>query len=136
LGLETTLAQVIADDLGARIEDIRILQGDSAVVAHGTGTYASRSAVLAGGAAVLAARLLKERVIRAASYLLEASVEDIEAADGRIFVGGTDRSLTFREIAEAVYSEMGACRGTRGRGWRSPRSMIRISARRARQRTS
>jgi carbon-monoxide dehydrogenase large subunit len=106
-GLETTLAQVIADELGARIEDIRILQGDSAVVAHGTGTYASRSAVLAGGAAALAARLLKERVIRAASYLLEASVEDIEAADGRIFVGGTDRFLTFREIAKAVYSEMG-----------------------------
>ena len=106
-GLETTLAQVIADELGARIEDIQILQGDSAVVAHGTGTYASRSAVLAGGAATLAARLLKERVIRAASHLLEASVEDIEAADGRIFVAGTDRSLTFRELAKAVYSEMG-----------------------------
>jgi carbon-monoxide dehydrogenase large subunit len=76
-------------------------------VAHGTGTYASRSAVLAGGAAILAARLLKERVVRAASHLLEASVEDIEAADGRVFVGGTDRSLTFREIAKAVYSEIG-----------------------------
>jgi hypothetical protein len=106
-GLETTLAQVIADELGARIEDIQILQGDSAVVAHGTGTYASRSAVLAGGAATLASRLLKEKVIRAASHLLEAPVEDIEAADGRVFVGGTDRSLTFREIAKAVYSEMG-----------------------------
>jgi carbon-monoxide dehydrogenase large subunit len=101
------LAQVIADELGAPIDDIRILQGDSAIVAHGTGTYASRSAVLAGGAATLAARLLKERVIRAASHLLEASVRDIEVADGRVFVGGTDRSLTFREIAKAVYSEMG-----------------------------
>ncbi|MGA7868028.1 MAG: xanthine dehydrogenase family protein molybdopterin-binding subunit, partial [Stellaceae bacterium] len=60
-GLETTLAQVIADELGARIEDIQIRQGDSAVVAHGTGTYASRSAVLAGGAATLASRLLKEK---------------------------------------------------------------------------
>ena len=106
-GLETTLAQVIADELGARVEDIRILQGDSAVVAHGTGTYASRSAVLAGGAATLAARLLKERVIRAASHQLEASVEDIEAADGRVFVAGTDRSLRFQEVAKAVYSEMG-----------------------------
>ena len=106
-GLETTLAQVIADELGARIEDIRILHGDSAVVAHGTGTYASRSAVLAGGAATLAARLLKEKVIRAASHLLEASVEDIETRDGRVFVGGTDRSRTFREIAKAVYSEIG-----------------------------
>ena len=106
-GLETTLAQVIADELGARIEDIHILQGDSAAVAYGTGTYASRSAVLAGGAATLAARLLRERVIRAASYLLEASVEDIKAANGKVFVNGTDRSLTFREIAKAVYSEMG-----------------------------
>ncbi|HEY2539005.1 MAG TPA: xanthine dehydrogenase family protein molybdopterin-binding subunit [Stellaceae bacterium] len=106
-GLETTLAQVIADELGARIEDIQILQGDSAVVAHGTGTYASRSAVLAGGAATLAARLLKEKMIRAASHLLEASAEDVDAADGRGFVIGTDRSLTFREIAKAVYSEIG-----------------------------
>ena len=106
-GLETTLAQVIADELGARIEDIQILHGDSAVAAHGTGTYASRSAVLAGGAATLASRLLKEKVIRAASHLLEAAVEDIAAADGRMYVAGTDRSLSFRELAKAVYSEMG-----------------------------
>jgi carbon-monoxide dehydrogenase large subunit len=106
-GLETTLAQVIADELGARIEDIRILQGDTAVVAHGTGSYASRSAVLAGGAAVLAARALNEKLVRAASHLLEASVADIQAADGRVFVVGTDRSLTLREIAKAVYSEIG-----------------------------
>src|SRR5205085_3702561 len=106
-GLETTLAQVIADELGARIEDIRIFQGDSAVVAHGTGSYASRSAVLAGGAALLASRLLKGKVIRAASHLLEASIEDIDVAVGRVFVIGTDRSLSFRELARAVYSEMG-----------------------------
>jgi len=92
-GLETTLAQVIADELGARIEDIRIVQGDSAAVAHGTGSYASRSAVLAGGAAVLASRLLKEKVVRTASHLLEASIKDIDVADGRVFVVGTDRSF-------------------------------------------
>src|SRR5205823_1893045 len=74
---------------------------------HGTGTYASRSAVLAGGAATLAARELKVRLLRAASHLLEAAVEDLDAADGRVFVSGTDRSLSFREIAKAVYSEMG-----------------------------
>jgi aerobic carbon-monoxide dehydrogenase large subunit len=106
-GLETTLAQVIADELGARLADIQVLQGDSALVAHGTGTYASRSAVIAGGAAIEASRLLKEKIIRAASHLLEAAVEDIEAADGRVFVVGTDRALTFREIAKAVYSDMG-----------------------------
>jgi len=62
---------------------------------------------LAGGAATLASRLLKEKLIRAASHLLEAAVEDIEAADGRLLVAGTDRSMTFREVAKAVYSEMG-----------------------------
>jgi carbon-monoxide dehydrogenase large subunit len=106
-GLETTLAQVIADELGARLADIRIVHGDSAAVAHGTGSYASRSAVLAGGAATAAARLLKERVLRAAAHLLEAAAADLDAADGRIFVAGTDRSLSFREVARAVHSEMG-----------------------------
>jgi carbon-monoxide dehydrogenase large subunit len=106
-GLETTLAQVIADELGARLDDIQIVQGDSDAVAHGTGTYASRSAVLAGGAATQASRLLKEKLLRAASYLLEAAAEDIDVADGRVFVVGTDRSLTFREMSKAVYSEMG-----------------------------
>ena len=106
-GLETTLAQVVADALGARLDDIRILQGDSAVVAHGTGTYASRSAVLAGGAATLAARLLKEKIVRAAVHLLEAAAEDIDTADGRVFVVGTDRSMSFREFAKAAYSQMG-----------------------------
>jgi carbon-monoxide dehydrogenase large subunit len=106
-GLETTLAQVVADALGGRFEDIRILQGDSAAVAHGTGTYASRSAVLAGGAAIAAARRLKEKILRAAAHLLEAAVADIDAADGRVFVRGTDRAIGFRELAKAVYSEMG-----------------------------
>jgi aerobic carbon-monoxide dehydrogenase large subunit len=106
-GLETTLAQVVAENLGARIEDIRILQGDSAVVAHGTGSYASRSAVLAGGAAALAAQAVREKIFRAASHLLEAAIEDLRAADGIISVDGTDRSISFRAFAKAVYSEMG-----------------------------
>jgi aerobic carbon-monoxide dehydrogenase large subunit len=106
-GLETTLAQVVADELGASLDDIQVLHGDTALVPHGTGTYASRSAVLAGGAATQAARLLKDRVLRAAAHLLEAAVEDLDATDGRVFVAGTDRSLSFREIAKAVYSEMG-----------------------------
>jgi aerobic carbon-monoxide dehydrogenase large subunit len=106
-GLETTLAQVVAETLGARIEDVRILQGDSGAVAHSTGTYASRSTVLAGGAAILAAQEVRARMLRAASHLLEAAVEDLDAHDGRIVVIGTDRSITLRALAKAVYSEMG-----------------------------
>jgi carbon-monoxide dehydrogenase large subunit len=106
-GLETTLAQVVAEHLGARFEDICILQGDSSGVPGGTGTYASRSMVLAGGAATLAAGKVREKVLNAASHLLEASAADLVAEDGKISVAGTDRSITFREVARAVYAEMG-----------------------------
>ena len=105
-GLETTLAQIIAEELGARLQDIEVLHGDSDIVAHGTGTYASRSAVLAGGAAIFSARAVREQVLRAASHILEADAGDIDAANGEIFVKGTDRSLSFRELARAVYTEV------------------------------
>jgi aerobic carbon-monoxide dehydrogenase large subunit len=106
-GLETTLAQIVAEHLGARFEDIRIVQGDSAAVAGGTGTYASRSLVLAGGAATLAAQAVREKVFNAASHLLEAAPTDLTAENGKVSVAGTDRSVSFREVARAVYSDMG-----------------------------
>ena len=106
-GLETTLAQIIAEHLGARFEDIRVLQGDSALVPGSTGTYASRSLVLAGGAGTLAALAVREKVLNAASHLLEASAADLVAEDGRVTIAGTDRSITFRDVARAVYTEAG-----------------------------
>ncbi|MGB7177435.1 MAG: molybdopterin cofactor-binding domain-containing protein, partial [Xanthobacteraceae bacterium] len=106
-GLETTLAQIVAEHLGVRVEDIRIVHGDSAAVGGGTGTYASRSLVLAGGAATLAAQAVREKVLNAASHLLETASADLVADDGKITVAGTDRTITFREVARAVYSEIG-----------------------------
>ena len=106
-GLETTLAQVVAEHLGARFEDVRVMQGDSSGVLGGTGTYASRSMVLAGGAATLASRKVREKILNAASHLLEASAADLVAEDGNISVAGTDRAITFREVARAVYAEIG-----------------------------
>jgi carbon-monoxide dehydrogenase large subunit len=106
-GLETALAQVIAEHLGARFEDVRVVHGDSAAVAGGSGTYASRSMVLAGGAATLAATAVRERLVNAAAHLLEAAPGDLVARDGRVTVAGTDRSVSFREVARAVYAEMG-----------------------------
>ncbi|MFC3134770.1 xanthine dehydrogenase family protein molybdopterin-binding subunit, partial [Microbaculum marinum] len=106
-GLETTLAQVVADELGCDINDVRIVQGDSAAVAHGTGTYASRSAVLGGGAATLASRDLKAKILRVAAFVLDAPVEELEAYDGQISRTGTNRSLSFKDIARAVYVDVG-----------------------------
>ncbi len=105
-GLETTLAQIIADDLGACFEDIRVVQGDSDAVPMSTGTYASRSAVLGGGAAKHASALLKDKIKRVASHLLEANHDDIELSGGKAIVIGTDRAVTFKQVAKAVYSDM------------------------------
>ncbi|MGY3238470.1 carbon-monoxide dehydrogenase large subunit [Bradyrhizobium sp. USDA 4472] len=105
-GLETTLAQIVADDLGARFEDIRVIQGDTDEVPMSTGTYASRSAVLGGGAAKHASEILKGKVKRVASHLLETSADDLEISEGKVTVLGTDRAVSFKQIAKAVYSDM------------------------------
>ena len=107
-GLETTLAQVVADELGCRLEDIEVQHGDSAIVPQSSGTYASRSAVLAGGAATKASHVLKGKVMRAAAHLMNAPVEDLEAEGGVIRARKSNASLTFHEVADAVYNRMGA----------------------------
>lgn len=104
--LETTLAQIVAEELGVRPQDVHIVQGDSAATAHGTGTYASRSAVIGGGVAILTSRSLRDKVKRVASHLLEASVDDIETGNGQVYVRGTDHRISFAELARAVYSDM------------------------------
>lgn len=106
-GLETTLAQVVSDALGCRLEDIRVVQGDTAGRAYGTGTYASRSTVLAGGAGTLAGEAVKERLLKVAAEMLEAAPEDLEVADSRVTIRGTDRQLSFRDVARKAYLEFG-----------------------------
>jgi carbon-monoxide dehydrogenase large subunit len=103
-GLETTLAQIVADEVGVPIEDVRVVHGDTDVSPYGTGTYASRSLVLAGGAAILAGRSVREKMLVIAGHLLEADPADVTLADGRYAVRGMpDRSVTVRQIARAAY---------------------------------
>src|SRR4030095_1398920 len=70
------------------------------------GTKESRSAVLGGGAAKHASALLRDKIKRVASHLLEAGHDDIEVSGGRAMVIGTDRAVTFKQVAKAVYSDM------------------------------
>ncbi|MEQ1610040.1 MAG: xanthine dehydrogenase family protein molybdopterin-binding subunit [Hyphomonadaceae bacterium] len=106
-GLETTLAQIVADELGCRMEDVEVLHGDSALTPMSTGTYASRSAVIGGGVAIKAARVLKAKVIKVAAFLLNAPIDELEAYDGIIRARGVNATLTFKELAHAVYAQMG-----------------------------
>ncbi|MET0293721.1 MAG: xanthine dehydrogenase family protein molybdopterin-binding subunit, partial [Phenylobacterium sp.] len=106
-GLETTLAQVIADELGCRFEDVEVQHGDSALTPVSTGTYASRSAVLGGGAAILAARVVKTKVLKAAAFLMNVEPDDLDMSGGLIRARGSNASMTLKEVARAVYAEMG-----------------------------
>lgn len=106
-GLETTLAQVVADELGARFEDITVVHGDTSAVPHSTGTYASRSAVLAGGAGTLAAHDLKEKLVRIGAYMLGSDPAYINIYRGVITAQDSGKTMTFAKIADAVYSQMG-----------------------------
>ncbi len=104
-GHETTLAQVVATELGTRVEDVRVLHGDTALSPHGTGTYASRSAVLGGGAALLAARALRDKALAIAAHQLEAGVGDLDLADGVITVrGAPGRAIPLARVAAAAYA--------------------------------
>jgi carbon-monoxide dehydrogenase large subunit len=103
-GHETSLAQVVAEEVGVRLADVRVVHGDTAASPSGTGTYASRSAVLGGGAAILAGRVLREKIVAIAAHQLEASPEDVEIADGCIAVRGAGgRAVTLRDVAQAAY---------------------------------
>jgi carbon-monoxide dehydrogenase large subunit len=103
-GLETTLAQVVADEVGVPLASVRVVHGDTALSPYGTGTYASRSTVLAGGAGILAGRDVREKLLRIAAHLLEADPADLIVQDGRVAVRGLpDRHVTMRDVAKAAY---------------------------------
>jgi carbon-monoxide dehydrogenase large subunit len=103
-GHETTMAQVAADELGVRIEDVKVVQGDTASTAHATGSFGSRTAVIGSGAIMRAAGDVRDKLLAIAAHLFEAASEDLELADGRISVlGSPDKSFTIREVATAAY---------------------------------
>jgi len=101
-GHETVYAQVVAAMLGLPIDRVTIRFGDTDAVPYGEGTYASRSTSLAGSACHQAGIKLIAEGRRIAGGLLEAGEPDIEFTGGRFRVKGTDRSVTWRAIAEAA----------------------------------
>ena len=105
-GLRTTLAQIIADELGIRPEQISVVHGDTDRTPYGFGTFASRSLVIAGGAALIAARKVGAKLIKLASHLLEAAGEDIVLQAGNAKVVGTDRELSIGSLARAAYHQI------------------------------
>jgi carbon-monoxide dehydrogenase large subunit len=103
-GHETAWSQIVADRLGVPFDDVEVLHGDTAISHKGLDTYGSRSLVVGGQALVMAADKVIERAKIVAAHLLEASVDDLEFADGRFGVKGTDKGLGIGEIALASFA--------------------------------
>jgi carbon-monoxide dehydrogenase large subunit len=104
-GHETTFAQIIAEELGFPVADIKIEEGDTDTAPYGLGTYASRSTPVAGAATAVAARKIRDKARKLAAHLLEASEEDLEWEPGKFSVKGSpDRFKTIQEIAFAAYT--------------------------------
>jgi carbon-monoxide dehydrogenase large subunit len=103
-GHETAFSQIVADRLGVAFEDVEILHGDTAIAHKGLDTYGSRSLAVGGEALVRAADKVIEKAKPIAAHLMEASVDDLEFADGRFSVRGTDKGVAIGEIATAVFA--------------------------------
>lgn len=102
-GIETALAQVCADELGVGPDEITVVHGDTAQVPFGVGAGASRSAIVAGSAALGAARKLRAKTLAVAARVLEADPSDLVLAGGRVWVRGLpSRFVTLRDLARAA----------------------------------
>ena len=101
-GLETTLAQIAQEVLGIDLHHVRLVYGDTAVTPHSTGTWGSRSTVMAGGAVARACRQLAQRMTKIASHLLQADPSDVQILDGKFTAGSG--AMTIAEIADIWYA--------------------------------
>jgi aerobic carbon-monoxide dehydrogenase large subunit len=107
-GHATTLAQVLADELGVPLGCVSIVEGDTERCPHGSGSFASRSMVVSGGAIVLAARRVREKIATIAAHMLEAAREDLAFDEGVIAVrGAPGRAVTVAQVADLAYRPAG-----------------------------
>jgi carbon-monoxide dehydrogenase large subunit len=106
-GHETTFAQIVANELGIPVGDVKVMEGDTDNTPYGLGTYASRSTPVGGAATAVIARKLREKATKIAAHLLEASEDDMAWEAGRFFVKGSPtQAVTIQDVALAAYSNL------------------------------
>jgi carbon-monoxide dehydrogenase large subunit len=116
-GHYTSFAQIIADALGVDVRDVALTTGDTGAFGWGTGTFASRAAVVAGNAVELAARAVREKTLTVAATMLEARPDDLELTGGNVVVKGSpSRAVSLGAVAAAA----NPLRGTIPQDWEGP----------------
>jgi putative selenate reductase molybdopterin-binding subunit len=104
-GMRTTVAMIAAEELGVRVEDVRVIGVDTDTGAFGIGSYSSRVTLVLGNAVVDAAKKAKQALFQIASQILEVSPENLNAKDGRISIRGNPKaSVLLGDVAFRAYS--------------------------------
>ena len=103
--IETTMTQIVADEMGVNVEDVHFIQGDTDTTPYGAITGGSRTAGVAGGAAHQAGALMRERVLAVAGLMLEIDAGDLEMTESVAHVKGDpdSKGVSLAEIAAAAY---------------------------------
>ncbi|MBI3079187.1 MAG: molybdopterin-dependent oxidoreductase [Deltaproteobacteria bacterium] len=108
-GCETSLAQIAAEGVGVPVSQITVVAGDTDATPFDAGTFSSRVCFHSGNAVLQAAREVRQRALALAAELLEARPEDLEIANGEIYVqGAPDRKTTMAEVARVSHMSQGA----------------------------
>jgi aerobic carbon-monoxide dehydrogenase large subunit len=103
-GHETTFAQLISERFGVDNDSVSIVHGDTDKVQFGMGTYGSRSGAVGMSAIVKALDKVEAKAKKIAAHLMEAAEGDIQIEGGELKVAGTDKKLSFTEVALAAYT--------------------------------
>ena len=111
-GHETVYKQIVNERLGLDPARMRVIDGDTDLVAFGIGTMGSRSTVIGGSALYFAAEKIIAKAKTIAAHLLETSAVDMEFADGTFSVAGTDRSVSLTDVAKASFTPARLPKGT------------------------
>lgn len=107
-GSDTTLCQILAEELGIRFEDVRIKAADTELVPQDPGTYASRITLYGGNAVRLAAKDAKRQLFEVVAEILEANIEDIESRDRWVSVKGSPgKGMSFSDAVKTVLHQKG-----------------------------
>jgi carbon-monoxide dehydrogenase large subunit len=108
-GVETSIAQICADELGVDLDSIRVTHGQTQRISRGMGAFATRVTVMTGSATSMAAASVREKALEMASSLLEASQADLRIEQGRVFVEGSrdGPSVTLGQLAAMVPGDGG-----------------------------
>ena len=102
-GTRTTLSQIVADEVGCRIEDIVMTAGDTAAISQGIGAFASRQAINAGSSALIAGDNVRKQIVALAARVLGVSENEIDVEDGRAIArSGNKPSMSLGELARVA----------------------------------